>query len=127
MRWHHSRLQNVWALHSKLANHLLKLAIALCTQKVVAATDVLAGDENVRHSALARLLLQVVLHGRAVVDLIQLESADLAWLNAQTGNHLLRALAENRNRVLRNQLLLSVSRVYTTKSTYFCNLLGHHR
>lgn len=127
-------MQNVWALHSKLANHLLKLAIALCTQKVVAATDVLAGDENVRHSALARLLLQVVLHGRAVVDLIQLESADLAWLNAQTGNHLLRALAvravrlaENRNRVLRNQLLLSVSRVYTTKSTYFGNLLGHHR
>ena len=46
----------------ELTDQLLELTALLRTHNVVAATDVLAGDKDVGHRALTRLLSQVVLY-----------------------------------------------------------------
>lgn len=100
------------AMRLERSNELLELTARLRLEQVVAATEVLARDEDVRHSALAGLLTQVALDARAVLVLVELQDADLGLVNLQRRDDALRAravravrLAKDSNGVLGDELL----------------------
>ena len=73
----------------------------------------LAVDKDVGHGALAGLLKQVVLDGRALVNVVKFNNTDLACIQVERLDQVLRAgavgavrLAEHSNEVLRDEFLV---------------------
>lgn len=70
-------------------------------------------DKDVGHSALAGLLEQVVLDGRAIVNVVKLNNTNLSCIQVERLDQVLRAgavgavrLAEHSNEVLRDEFLV---------------------